>query len=687
MELLLEINTEEMPHHHVKEGLSQLEKGLIQKLSGADVDVEKLKTWGTCRRLVVWADLAPQQKDKKEQVIGPPRAAAFTPENEPTSAAEGFARSQGVGVDQLEVITTSKGEYVGLKRVTQGRSTQEILVEILPQIIPSLSFPKMMRWGEGSIKFSRPIKNILCLFGQKPVSFQVDGLKSCDFTHGHKIHFPQKFKVESLTQYQEALREKRVMVDPNERKKIILHQMKKKLSSVDGELHSDDPLMEKLIYDVEYPYVFLGSFPDSYLELPLEVLSTAMKEGQRLFSVVKEKKQKPHFLGVADHYRDPKGLIRKGNERVLKARLDDAQFFWEKDIQVPLEERIPQLDDILFQEKLGTYHHKVQRIEKIAAYIANKVEAKKEKETVVEAARLCKSDLTTEMVREFSSLQGIMGGLYARKEGYESQVWKGIYEHYRPSSLEDDSPSTLCGALLSIADKMDSVVGVIGVGVEVSGSKDPFGLRRSAQGVCKIILDKKLSFPFSLLLEKVLREYGNKLEKSKKEVKDYSLSFFKDRLQYIFEQMGYRYDLVQAVLNPGIENIYHTYLRLESIDKMKDSAQFEPMMRIAKRVNNILRGHPRYRINSELLKEKEERELYTTYRIIKENVKPLVDKGDFTKAQRILFRVRSPVDEFFDHVMVMDKDKRLQRNRIALLQAVSHLLMKVADYSQIVVEK
>ncbi|MBS3818639.1 glycine--tRNA ligase subunit beta [bacterium] len=687
MEFLLEIITEEMPYSHVKAGLSQLEKGLAQKLSGVDVDVENIQSLGTCRRLVVYGELAPQQKDKEEQVVGPPRAAAFTPENQPTSAAKGFARSQGVSVDQLEVINTSKGEYVGLKKVTQGRSTREILTEILPPLITSLSFPKMMRWGEWSVRFSRPVKNILCLLGQKPVPFQVDGVESCEFTYGHKIHFPQKIKVDSFTQYQEVLREKKVMVDPNERKKIILHQIKKRLSSVEGELHPDEPLMEKLVYDVENPYVFLGSFPESYLELPLEVLSTAMKEGQRLFSVVKGKKQKPYFLGVADHDRDPKGLIRQGNERVLKARLDDAQFFWNKDREVSLKERISQLDNILFQEKLGTYQDKIQRIENIAVYLANKVEAKKIKEAVGEAARLCKSDLTTEMVREFSSLQGIMGGLYVRKEGYSSQVWKGIYEHYRPSGLGEDSPSTLCGALLSIADKIDSVVGVLGVGVEVSGSKDPFGLRRSAQGICKIILDKKLSFSFYLLLDKVLRIYGNKLEKSKKEVKDYTLSFFKDRLQYMFEQKGYRYDLVQAVLNSGIENIYHIFLRLESIDKLKDSAQFEPMMLIAKRINNILREHPRYRINPELLEEREERELYTTYQILKENVVPLVEKGNFTKAQRILFRIRNPVDRFFDHVMVMDKDKRLQRNRMALLQDVRNLLMQVADYSQIVIEK
>jgi len=324
--------------------------------------------------------------------------------------------------------------------------------------------------------------------------------------------------------------------------------------------------MDKLCYDVvRFPIVFLGSFPQEYLRLPIEVLSTAMKVGQNLFSVVKNRRQIPYFLGVADAFKDVKALIKKGNARVLKARLEDAKFFWDQDIKIPLKKRAGGLHQIIFQEKLGTYEEKVERLKKIAVYIAGKLELGNEKKAVNETAELCKIDLLTEMVREFPSLQGRIGGLYAKHEGYCQEVWKGIYEHYMPQGLEEASPSSLSGAILSLADKMDSIVGVFGIGEEVSGSKDPFGLRRNAQGVCKIILDKKLNFSFYRLCDKVIAVYGENLEKGKKELRTQCSEFFRNRLQYIFEKMDYRYDLVNAALATGIDNIYFTYLKSQKL--------------------------------------------------------------------------------------------------------------------------
>jgi glycyl-tRNA synthetase beta chain len=288
------------------------------------------------------------------------------------------------------------------------------------------------------------------------------------------------------------------------------------------------------------------------------------------------------------------------------------------------------------------------------------------------------------MVREFPSLQGKMGGLYAKEEGFPAPVWKAVYSHYQPMSMEDAAPPSLNGAVLSIADKLDSIVGALGVGVEVSGSKDPFGLRRNAQGICKIILEKKLDFSISRLLDNTVKMFGEIFVESKDEIKNQCLEFFKGRLQYIYEDQGYRYDLVNAALAPGIDNIYHTYLRLKALDSLKESAQFEPMILIAKRVNNILRDQPLFRVNAELLYEKQERELYTTFSIIMDNVQPMINQGEFVKAQRMVFRIRSSIHSFFDHVLVMEDDIRLRRNRLALLQSISKLLMQIADYSQIV---
>lgn len=691
MEFLLEIITEEMPPTHVKSGLVQLENRLaeelvVNKLVDQKDNYGKIRTFGTCRRMILQGSFVQKQQDKHEKVIGPPRSVAFKEDGSAGPAAIGFAKSQGVDVGDLEVITTGKGDYIGIHKTEVGRPTPEILENILPGIIGSLTFPKMMRWGDSTFRFSRPIKRILCLFNRVPVRFTVNGVPSENYTTGHKIYSPNKLKIETFAEYRALLKQNRVIIDQDERRTSILKQADRKLARFDARLHPDEQLLQKLSYDVESPYVFLGSFPQEYLKLPLEVLSTAMREGQRLFSVLRGKKQLPYFLGVADAYKDPKSLIRKGNERVLKARMEDAKFFWEQDVKTTLREKAKALDQILFQERIGSYQDKTERLKKIVAYIADRLELKEDKKAVIEAADLCKVDLMTDMVREFPSLQGKMGGLYAKEEGFPSAVWKAIYQHYQPVSLDDSSPSALTGAILAVADKLDTIVGATGVGVEVSGSKDPFGIRRNAQGVCKIILEKKLSFSFPRLLDKVINTMKDRFAREKGDVKSDVLTFFKSRLQYIYENQGYRYDLVKASLAPGIEDVYHSFLRLKALDGLKESPQFEPMIMIAKRVNNILRGQPKHKVNEDLLLEKQERELHTTFSIIRDNILPLIAVGDFAKAQRMIFRMRSSINDFFDHVLVMADDKRLRRNRLAILQEISQLLGRIADYSLVVIE-
>ncbi len=691
MEFLLEIMTEEMPPTHVKGALVQLENRLAEgmianKLVDRKGSFGRIRSFGTCRRLILFGDFVEKQQDKRETIIGPPKFVAFSADGSATPAATGFAKSQGVDIRDLEVIKTGKGDYIGINKIEEGKPTGNILEVILPNIITSLSFPKMMRWGDSSFRFSRPIKNILCLFDMKLLRFDIDGTSTTNYTTGHKIFSPDRIIVQSFADYKAQLKQNGVFIDPEERRKQILKQTERKLAHLDARLHPDEQLLEKLIYDVEHPYVFLGSFPQEYLKLPLEVLSTAMREGQRLFSVLKGKKQLPYFLGVADALKDPKSLIQVGNERVLKARMEDAKFFWVQDLKSSLKAKSMRLDQIVFQEHLGSYQEKSERLKKIVAYFSDRLELQDEKNAVTGAAELCKADLMTEMVREFPSLQGKMGGLYAKEEGYSPSVWKAIYEHYQPVSLDDLSPSSMTGAILAIADKLDTIVGTTGVGVEVSGSKDPFGIRRNAQGVCKIILDKKLSFSLPLLLDKVIKTLIDRLVREKKDVKSYVLDFLKNRLQYIFESQGYRYDLVKAALAPGIDNVFYSYLRLKALDGLKESPQFEPMILIAKRVNNILRDQPQHKVNEELLLEKRERELHTMFSIIRNNVLPLIAAGDFTKAQRMIFRLRPSINDFFDHVLVMAKDKGLRRNRLALLQEISRILSLIADYSLVVVE-
>ncbi len=686
MEFLLEILTEEMPPDHVRTGLEQLADGLRRELASAHVAPGDLKTFGTCRRLIVLADLAESQESKERIVVGPSKAVAFAPDGSPTPAALGFARSQGIGVEALEVVRTEKGEYVGRRKAETGKPAAEILASFLPGLVASLSFPKTMRWGSLAFRFSRPIQGFLCLFGGKTVAFETAGIASGDSTIGHKIHDPRTLTVRSFAEYQAGLRERGVVIDPEERRAMILVRVEEQLEPLKAKLHPDQALLDKLVYDVEYPCVVLGSFSKDYLALPLELLSTAMREGQHLFSVVRDKKQLPYFIGVADALGDASSLIVKGNERVLRARLEDARFFWEQDLKVPLSKRVPGLKQVVFQEKLGSYDDKTQRLKKIAAYLCDKIEAAGAKEDVVQAAELSKADLVSELVREFPSLQGKAGGLFARAEGFPAAVAQAIYEHYRPVGLEDESPAALAGAVLSLADKVDSIVGVVGVGVQTTGSSDPFGVRRNALGACKVVLDRKLSFSFPRLLDKVLTVYGDRLTRPAKEVKADCLEFFAGRLRYIYERMGFRYDLVNAALAPGLENLNHTLLRVKALDKLKASPQFEPMILMAKRVNNILRNQPAAKVNPDAFEEKAERELYSSVTIMEENVRPMIVRGDFGQAQTILFRIQATLAAFFDKVLVMAEDKKLRQNRLGLLQAFARLLLEVADYSQIVVE-
>ncbi|OGD23150.1 MAG: glycine--tRNA ligase subunit beta [Candidatus Aminicenantes bacterium RBG_13_59_9] len=686
MEFLLEINTEEMPAPHVKAGLSQLKEKIERELQANHIMCHSLETYGTCRRLVAIGDFAPKQEDREEVIIGPPKAVAFAADGSPAQAAIGFARSQHAEVGKLQVIPTLRGEYVGLKKITKGRPTGGILAGALPDVITSLSFPKMMKWGEVNIRFSRPIKRILCLWGGKVLAFSIEGLKTNGLTSGHKLHSPQPFKVISFREYRSGLKKNKVILSADERKYMILNQIEKRLRPLEAQLYPDEELLEKLTYDVEYPYVFLGEFPQEYLRLPLEVLSVAMKEGQKLFSVIREGRQLPFFLGVADALSDRKSLIRRGNERVLRARLEDARFFWEQDLKVPLAQRAAGLRQVVFQEKLGHYENKSARLKQLVAYLCDRLDENKLKKDAVQAAELCKVDLLTEMVREFPSLQGKMGGLYAKEEGYPSTVSRAIYEHYQPAGLEDPLPSSNAGALLSLADRVDSIVGVVGIGVLVTGSSDPFGLRRHANGICRIVLDRKLPLSFDPLLEKAFSAYGDSLEKSKQEITEYCRAFFGQRLRFIYEGQGYRYDLVEAALSAGLDPIYFSYLRLIALASLQKSPHFEPFILMAKRVNNILRGLPPYAVNPDLFAEKEEQEIWSSFCIIRDNALPLIAAGEFVKAQNMIFKLQAPLSAFFDKILVMAEDKRIRQNRLALLQALSGLLLKIADFSHVVVE-
>ena len=686
MEFLLEIRVEEMPLAHVQTALGEMRARLIAVLASHKIALAGLKTLSTTRRLVFVGDFAPGQPDREEVTTGPSKAAAYAPDGSPTPAAQGFARSKGVSLADLEVVQTGKGDYVAVRKTVRGKSTAEVLSRALPDIITAPSFPKMMRWGSGTVRFSRPIRGLLCLFGGGVVPFSLDDLTAGETTAGHALHAPETVRVRSFDEYQAALRERFVLIDPEERRSSTRAQISALLAPIGAELYPYEPLLDKLVNDLERPFAFLGHFPEAYLNLPIEVLSTAMREGQKLFTVVRAGRQLPVFVGLADAVGDPKSYIRLGNERVLKARLEDARFFWEQDLKVPLLRHAAKLKNVLFQEKLGTYADKTGRLEKLVKYLGEKAGLGRGTKDLVAAAALCKADLVTDMVREFPALQGKVGGLYARQAGSSEATARAVYEHYLPQSVDDRSPASLEGALLSLADKIDSIVGVVGVGIQTTGSSDPFGLRRNAQGVCKIILEKKLSLSFGRLVDKVLAGYGDRLKMPKGEMVAYLREFFAGRLRTLFEREGFRYDLINAALGAGTDDFFHSYLRVKALDALRSSPRFEPMVLMAKRVTNILGDTPAAAVDSGAFVEKAERDLYTTFVLVRDNALPLAAKGDFDQAQRILFRLEPSLNLFFEKVLVMAKETKLRRNRLALLHAIRKALARVADYSEVVVE-
>ncbi|HPW18597.1 MAG TPA: glycine--tRNA ligase subunit beta [Candidatus Aminicenantes bacterium] len=686
MELLLELLTEEMPASHIRSAREQLESGFRRELDEARVEVRSLRALATPRRLIVAADLAEGQEDREETVTGPPLAVAKGPDGALTRAGQGFARSHGVDESRLEAVSTPKGEYLGFRRLAKGTPTAEILGTVVPRVLGALSFPKMMRWGESPFRFSRPIHGLLCVFGGRVVDTAFEGFAAAGATVGHRIAAPGPVRARTFEEYRDGLARSFVVVDPEERKKRIVAGAEAALAPLAARVYPDPGLLEDLALNVEHPLVVLGSFPEAYLDLPLEVLATAMREGQKLFSVVRDGEQLALFIGVADAAADAKGLIRRGNERVLRARLEDARFFWAKDRESPLAERAAGLKDVLFQEKLGSYEDKAQRLRKIAAYLCDKIGAADVKAPTVEAAALCKADLLTEMVKEFPGLQGRMGGLYARLEGAPAAVHQAIYEHYQPAGLEDDPPASLSGAVLAVADKLDSVVGALGIGLPVSGSSDPFGLRRNALGVCKIALERKLRFSLPLVLDRVLAAYGDRLTLDRAAAKAACLDFFSGRLRFILEKRGFRYDLVAAALAPGVDRIPDALARVEALDALKSSSQFEPFILMAKRINNIIKGTPAAKVNPDLFAEKEERELASTLSIVSGNAQPMLARGDFARAQGIIFKLQPVLNAFFDKVLVMAEQKKVRQNRLGLLQSISRMLLEIADYSLVVIE-
>jgi len=683
-ELLLEIGTEEIPAGFIPRALTGMEEMLRREMEQRRVGCGAVRVMGTPRRLTLCAELEGQQLPLQSERIGPPKAVAFDAHGKPTKAALGFAQKEGVSLEALEIMQTEKGEYLCVRKQEEGRQTREVLSEVLPRLIAAIPFAKSMRWADFDLRFARPIHWILAVFDGSVVPFSLGPVQSDSLTRGHRFLQPEPFTVTGSADYLEGLRRTFVIVDPEERKELILREVHEAALQAGGVPLEDAERLEEITYLVEYPVAVNGSFDREYLKLPREVLITAMQHHQRYVPVVaKNGKLLPSFVAVSNTKASAMDVVKKGNERVLRARLADAQFFFQEDQKVSLEKRVEKLKGVTFQAKLGTSFEKVMRIQELATRLAADL-APEEKKVAARGALLCKADLVTEMVGEFPQLQGVMGREYALLSGEDPVVAQAIFEHYLPRFAGDELPASPAGAMVSIADKIDTVVGCFGVGLIPTGTSDPFALRRQTLGVINIILGKGYRCSLRRIIEMALGLLREKITRSAEELQADCLAFFRGRFIGLMSAQGHPLDVVEAVLADTIDDLVDARSRVEAVDRFRDTTDFTPVAIAFKRVGNILKGVGSVTgVDPARFETAEERALHTKYQAIERKFSAAIKAMDYEKALTELATLRLPVDEFFDHCMVMAEDKKVRANRLALLGEIAALFSQVADFSRL----
>jgi len=684
-ELLLEIGTEEIPAGFVPQALMDLETLSKKELETNRIDFKGMKTLGTPRRLVLVIDsVAEKQRDEETKKIGPSKQAAFDASGKPTKAAIGFAKGQSVPVESLTLIQTEKGDYICAIKKEQGKPTFEILSTMLPKWILSIPFQKSMKWADVSIRFVRPIHWILALFGGEIIPFEVGNIRSENVTYGHRFMHSGPISIKDFHSYLQKTEEAFVIVDPVERKKRIEDEMIREGARVSGRVLKDEDLLNEVNFLVEYPVALCGTFDNRFLSLPREILIHSMKEHQRYFPLVEEHGiLLPHFVCISNVNPKSREVVVKGNEKVLKARLSDAAFFFGDDLKIPLEKRVEQLKKVVFQAKLGTSYEKVMRFKQLALWMAERIDLRL-REAVERTSLLSKADLVTGMVGEFPKLQGIVGREYARLAGEKPEVAEAIYEHYLPAFAGDRLPSGPIGDIVSIADKMDTIVGCFGVGLVPTGTADPFGLRRQALGIIRIILEKRHSISLIGLIEESEKQLKEKIERPLDEVKEGVLDFFRVRYQNLLLDKEYPFDVTEAALSISFDELLDVQDRIDALKKARQWKDFESIVIAFKRAINILKGSPSKReINPSLFLEAAERNLYQSFLKAKERIDLHLNKKDYSSALLEMTQMKKPIDEFFDGVMVMVEDELIRNNRLALLDEIGKLFLRIADFSKL----
>lgn len=681
---LLEVGVEELPSRFVESTLTQIKENLEKSLKENRVEFKDIEKYGTPRRLTfVINQISDKQSDLEEELKGPSKKISVDADGNFTKPALGFMKSKGLDEADVYFKQVGKDEYLFGTLKQEGKATSEVLKEIVPAAIKGVTFPKAMRWGGKNMKFARPIRWMVALLNDEVLPINLEGIVASNVTKGHRFLGRKEIEVFSIEDYFKQLSKNFVVLDQNVRKEAIKSQAEEVAKSLGGEVEIEDDLLEEITYLVEYPTAFYGEFNKDYVKLPKEVVTTPMKEHQRYFPVSKEGKLLPYFIAVRNGDKHAIDIVKAGNEKVLEARLADALFFYDEDIKKPLESFVENLKTVVFQAKLGTVYDKTLRIEKLAQDIVETLDEKEILNDTLRAAKLCKADLVTNMVFEFTELQGVMGREYAKVGGENDAVAQAIFEHYLPRFAGDILPQTQEGVALSIADKLDSIAGFFAIGIQPTGSQDPYALRRQALGVLNILMDSKLDISLKELVELALNNYSN-LEFNKEEVVNSIMEFFKERIKNLFRDLGIRYDVIDAVLSSEINDISDMHLRATELNNWLDKDELVEMLTAFNRVSTLAQKAVSSDVNEQLLTEDAEINLYKEFNNIKVKVKELLNDKKYSEALDSFASLRPSIDAMFDSVMVMDKDEAIKNNRLGLLKQIYDTMLSICDLSKIV---
>ena len=683
-DLLLELGTEEIPARFISSTKKSMKSFLEKKLKELRISFDSVNIKSTPRRFSIFINkLSEKQTESIEEIKGPSRKIAFDENNNPSKALLGFLKSKDVSIENIKFVKNGNEEYVYVQKKLESLKTESYFKEIFEQMIDSLSFPKPMRWGGNKIKFIRPIRWILCLYGNEVPELEMFNLKASNLTRGHRFLGKSYIEISSIGEYEKALEENYVILDDQKRRELIRSQIEKIAENLNSTYMEDEDLLEEINYIVEYPTALYGQFKEEYLKLPKETIITPMKEHQRYFPVVDNNGNLVNkFITVRNGNDYMIKNVRKGNEKVLDARLSDAKFFYEQDTSKKLEEYGQRLNTIVYHEKLGTMHDKMQRLQSLSKSYAKLMETNEL--DAQRAAYLCKADLTTSMVFEFTELQGTMGYYYANISGEKKEVSNAILEHYLPRFSGDEVAKSKLGVVLSLADKFDALAGFFAVGIKPTGSQDPYALRRTALGILNTLIENKLLLSTEILIKCALDEYKDKIEFNFDEVYLDILEFMKLRLKNILLDKKIRYDVVDAVIS-DISFVYGTFEKAVQLEKWLSDSDNILNLNTFIRVYNISKEtEVTDKIDAQLFEQNEEKQVYSKYL----KILPIVEKLNidlmYIESLKQLSSMTLEINNFFDNVMIMVENDKIRNNRLVLVNAIKSMIFEIADFSKIV---